>query len=113
MVEMQGNRGVRLGGRAEGSGRVTDLERVLHKHAAPFWIATRRPTVRALPASLGCLSTCFQQPQLGLHLLPTASTRPPLEPTDQVFPQDLVPRPYILLTDLIPRTYSYLSLKGN
>ena len=53
MVEMQGNRGVRLGGRAEGSGRVTDLEGVLHNHAAPFGIVTRhRPTVRALLASL-------------------------------------------------------------
>jgi len=79
-------RGVRLGGRAEGSGRVTDLEGVLHNHAAPIWIATRhRPTVgpyllhSTLPLSL---STCFPTP-------PTASTRPLLAPTGQVSP----PRP--------------------
>ncbi len=86
-------RGVRLGGRAEGSGRVTDLEGVLHNHAAPFWIATRhRPTVgpylfhSALTLSL---STCFptlqqpptalQQPQLGLYW-PRLAKSPPSRP---------------------------------
>ena len=62
--------GVGHGGRVEGTGRVADIEGVLNKHAATFWIATRnRTTVRALlaPPSLHSLSTRFQQPQLGLR----------------------------------------------
>ncbi len=80
-------RGVRLGGRAEGSGRVTDLERVLHNHAAPFWFATRhRPTVRPYLLYLGLdslslyllsnTSNSLQQPQLGLYWLQLAKSLP-------------------------------------